>query len=93
MNRWTWVSLGVVLAAGAVTAWSWRLLLAYNMAGLPPREIEPNLLASSLLPTGLFAAAALVRRRSARVQLSVATPAVVVGVIQILTIRWRWARG
>ena len=43
MNRWVWASLGVVIAAGAATAWYWSRLLAYNMAGLPPRTVDPEL--------------------------------------------------
>ena len=97
MNRWTWVSLGVVLVAGAGTARYWSQLLAYNMAGLQPRAVDPELLARSLFPSGLFAAAALLRRWSARMQLAVGASAVGVGVLQVLTIRGElaadWSRG
>src|SRR5262249_37499236 len=87
MSRWTWVSLGIVLAAGAATAWYWCRLLAYNMPGLSPRAVEPDLVASSALPSGLLALAALLRRRSAPMQRVVAAAAVGLLLVQVLTIR------
>ena len=87
MRRWTWVSLGVVVAAGAVTAWHSYRLNAHHMTGLPQPDVSPILLAISLAPTGLFLVAGPVRRRSVGVQVSVAVAAALVAALRVSVIR------
>jgi hypothetical protein len=99
MMRWTVVSLAVVLAAGAVTAWfSYRL--GVHMANHPvkffgvesdsrdrkPAKAEPGLLVLSTLPTWLLVLAGLLRRRSVRMQAAVAVAALLIAVVRVLVI-------
>jgi hypothetical protein len=87
MHRLTWLALAVVFAAGVVTAWHSYRLQSHHPDAAPARDVEPRLLAVSTLPTGLFLAAALLGRRSGRVQLAVAAAAVLVGVLRVMVIR------
>lgn len=87
MGRWTWVTLAVVVAAGAVTAWHSYLLRIHHMVGLPAPDASPVLLTASVAPTVLFLAAALARRRSVGMQLSVAVAAALVASLRVSVLR------
>ena len=87
MWHWTWSTLAVVVAAGAVAAWHSYQLLAHHMVGLPVPDVNPILFATSVAPTVLFLAAGLARRRSVGMQLSMAVAAVLVAAMRVYVIR------
>ena len=87
MGRWTWGTLAVVVAAGAVTAWHSYQLHAHHMVGLPVPDVSPILMAISVAPTVLFLAAGLAQRRSVGTQLSAAIAAVLVATLRVYVIR------
>ena len=82
MWRWTLrATLGVIGLAGVVTVLLFYLILGYGSGGLLYEQVEPSQLAWSALPTALFLAASLIRRKSLGMQRLVAAAAVVVAVL------------
>ena len=82
MSRWTLrVTLLVTGLSGLVTVALYYLILGYGLEGLFSYPVEPRILAESALPTALFLAASLIRRKSLAIQRVVAAAAVVIAVL------------
>jgi hypothetical protein len=65
MWHWNWrATLLVVGLSGVVTVFLNDLILGYGSEGLFSYQVEPEILSWSALPTAVFVAASLVRRKS-----------------------------
>ena len=86
MARWV-LGMVVVVGAGAVTLWQEYLLESAHMVGQPAPDVGLGWLAASGLPTALFLAAGLLRRRSVATLVAVAVLALAVGVLRVEAIQ------
>ena len=90
MRRYRWVGPAVILASGGLVAWDcYQFQLKYNEIMLLMRGWDRHInmpIGLYALPTGLFLAAALLRRESAGWQLFTAGLAVLVSGLQYFAI-------